>query len=1014
MSEVFSLFRLHSVQPFLFFAGKHLRVLLLSGIAGLSLSSGAAQAAAEDVFLGKIQPQSELTMGRGRSALWTLPDVATQYRPLRPTPALQAAQQAQQEGRFLDALILLEDALKNAPVGADGGDTRAEMNLLRASFLLQGNQPRQVLEILAPLHGNTRYAADALALTAMALLQQGRLQEALDAARRAQELRGGMLPHLALSYALQGSGRLAEARETMRGFNAQISNTSPSQSGALQAVTLAREAELALTLDQPHAARALLVQAQAADAAHPYVVAVSGLVYLIGGQAKEAKAEFETALRRDPQDAKALLGLGLAEIKLGNFPAGQEKLQAAHEADPGSALILTYLGRAQQQSGQTEAAKASWRRAQQADHNDPAPWLYQAQAALQANRPLEAQESLLQAQALTAYRQVYRGENLLREDAQLLQANLAEAQRQLGMDSLAFHTLADASGEKTAVTLRNQADLLQGQRFGESARRSLLLQSLFSERPGKLPATLDVYGDGAGQTGASTPQHGAVSELSAQQASYNNYDELFGSRTTLEADAIAGSKDTQGEQIRLGVGSDTLGLGLAQRQFKSDGFAPFENLDNRIAHGIVQWRPTQSTQAFVSQQTFNSQRGEVFYPADPASGSNALYGDDSKVTRLGLRHSMMENSELRALLSRQQTDQAADYYDFSIPPIYKMSAYGSSSAHSAELQYRRSGASYATQWGVQQFRGQIDYWYSFPYSFGYTQKARQVYAAWQQALSPSWQLDAGLGWGEVENQYDDASQSTRLQHWLPKLGVVYAPDSGTHVRLAAWRGMGFFAAGDATLAPASLAGVLLNRYGDSGNLVHGVSLGGDKQLSPAWLLDAQAQRRKMGIPNIDWESGQQVLFEQQVDEAKLALHWQPEGKPWTVSLAYDHERIRNGSQYLANDSVDQQRLRSSQLALRWFASAQCTANLKWSHNRVTGTQKFNDWSLPPPSYAFEAYQDSFAQLDADLSWQFNRTGSLTAGVRNAADTRFKYLDIDPLSPRFSNGRLVYANLKFAW
>ena len=474
---------------------KNIRILLFLSIAVPSLMTEAAQAADEDVFLGQLRLPSEQTMGQGQTALWTLPLVATQYQPLQPTPVMQEALHAQDEGRFLDALILLDDASKGGQASAD---TVAEINLLRASFLLQGNQSQQALEILAPLLAKNQHVADAYALTAMAYLQQGKMHKAPEAAQHARDAGGGVLPHLALSYALQGEGRLAEAREAMRGFNKRTP----------QAIPLAREDELALTLDQIQAAKALARQAQTMEAAHPYVSAVDGLVDLITGQSAEAKAEFATALRRDPKDAKALLGLGLAEIKLGNFKAGQKKLQAANEAEPGNALILTYLGRAQQQAGQTAEAMASWRLAQQVDPKDPMPWLYQAQAELQANRLMEARASLRETQARAAYRSVYRGTNLLREDEQLLQANLAEIQRRSGLESLAFHTLSDLVGEKNSATLRNQADLLQGQRFGESARRSLLLQSQFNDRPGNLPSELDIYGDGAGQTGAATPQHG--------------------------------------------------------------------------------------------------------------------------------------------------------------------------------------------------------------------------------------------------------------------------------------------------------------------------------------------------------------------------------------------------------------------------------------------------------------------------------------------------------------------------
>jgi len=991
---------------------KYLHVLLLLGIAGSSLITETAQAADEDMFLGQIKASSEQAMGQGQTALWMLPLVATQYQPSLDNTVMQAALQAQNEGRFLDALIQLDEAAK---AGEASAAVQTEINLLRASFLLQGNQYDQALEILNPLLSNPQHAADAYALTVMAYLQQGKTQQALDAAKHAQESQGGLLAHLALSYALQSTGRLTEAREAMHGFNSR----SP-----LSSIALAREAELALTLDQVESAKTLVNQAKAADPTQVYVIAVSGLTYLIDGKTQAAKAAFTSALQRDSEDTKALLGLGLAEIKLGNFKAGLEQLQAANDSTPNNALILTYLGRAQQQSGQAELARASWRSAQRADPKDPAPWLYQAQAELQANNLLDARESVRQAQSRTAYRSVYRGEKLLREDAQLLQSNLAEIQRRMGLDNLAFHTLSDSPGEKNSANLRNQADLLQGQRFGESARRSLLLQSLFNDKPGSLPSELDVYGDGAGLTGAQAPQHGTVSILNSQQASYNNYDSLIAKRTTLVADAITGEQNTRGAQARAGVGSDTLGLSVAMRQYKTDGVGHPPNLlsnpgmlDNRSTQASLQWHPNQSTQAFVVYQTFHSLHGETTSPWDPINlGTFHQIEDNSSIVRLGLRQSLSDHSELRGLLSRQQTDQtdSNEYISYMLPysnlsglgpllPFPQVTQYSSSNTHSAELQYRSADAGSTTQWGAQLYRG--------PYNYltlnDFTSNVQQLYAARQQKLSLHWQLEAQLAWKKMDlRDNTGAGNDVYQNHWLPKLGLVYTPNEASHVRLAAWRDLNADTVGDATLAPATLAGMVIKLPGERNNLVQGLALGADRKLGFNWLLDGQTQQLTADQPG---EQGN--AFRKRIDQSKLALHWQPGTQPLAASLAYEYERVQAPLSNTALDSVQEQRLGSQQLRLRWFGGAQWTLNLEWSHNQVSASMQSSDASY---NSILVPYQESFNQTDASVDWQFNKAGSLDVGVRNAGNRQFQYTSIDPLNPRFSNGRLGYARLKLLW
>jgi outer membrane receptor protein involved in Fe transport len=461
------------------------------------------------------------------------------------------------------------------------------------------------------------------------------------------------------------------------------------------------------------------------------------------------------------------------------------------------------------------------------------------------------------------------------------------------------------------------------------------------------------------------------------------------------------------------VGNDTLGLSLAGLQFKTDGHAPFTNLDNRVAQGIVQWQPAKATQVFVSHQTFNSKHGEIQWPADPLWwGEYDQIEDDSSVTRLGFRHSLSDDSELRGLVSRQQTDQTTNWEwisDYSFVPFPEGTNHASSAARGAELQYRRSGAGYATQWGVSSVHLPV-----ILSSWGtseLTNIAQQVYADWQQELNPYWQLEAGLAWGRNVREW--GANSTTLRRWLPKLGVVYSPDNTTHARFAAWKGLDDAAVGNASLAPTTLAGIVLNRPDDTYKLVQGIALSVDKQLNDAWLLEGQTQRRWTDAP-ISF-GGVQVMNRNQIGESRLALHWQPGSHSLNVTLAYDDEHIRHAPDDLSPDSVQKQHLRSQQLGLHWLASEQLTVNLDWSHNLIAAIQDttagFDTFSNPIPGLL--DVNERFNQTDASLNWQFNRTGALDIGVRNATNRAFQYTDIDPLIPRFSKGRLWYVRFKLA-
>lgn len=80
----------------------------------------------------------------------------------------------------------------------------------------------------------------------------------------------------------------------------------------------------------------------------------SGEIFLGEGQAQEAAREYDAALRRDPNMAEAMMGLGRAMVRINGAV--------------------------------TPEALAQFQRAAELRPTDPAPWIYQAMAAMQDNR----------------------------------------------------------------------------------------------------------------------------------------------------------------------------------------------------------------------------------------------------------------------------------------------------------------------------------------------------------------------------------------------------------------------------------------------------------------------------------------------------------------------------------------------------------------------------------------------------------------------------------------------------
>jgi cytochrome c-type biogenesis protein CcmH len=108
----------------------------------------------------------------------------------------------------------------------------------------------------------------------------------------------------------------------------------------------------------PEETLAVLDRAAKDHPADPRPHVFAGQILLSLDRADEAARQFDAALRRDPQSATAMMGLGRAMVRAANGRVSPEALAQFRQA-----AALT---------------------------NDPAPWIYQAMAAMQENNTADA------------------------------------------------------------------------------------------------------------------------------------------------------------------------------------------------------------------------------------------------------------------------------------------------------------------------------------------------------------------------------------------------------------------------------------------------------------------------------------------------------------------------------------------------------------------------------------------------------------------------------------------------
>jgi len=122
-----------------------------------------------------------------------------------------------------------------------------------------------------------------------------------------------------------------------------------------------------------------------------------GSVKLSLGRVEEARQEFESLLKAQPQNVKALQGLSLALEKSGQWAEALEMLRRARALEANDFITQFNLGVMYERVGQLDSAIESYQKATQIDAGHYDAWYYLGLAYEKAGRYLEGQAAMRRA-----------------------------------------------------------------------------------------------------------------------------------------------------------------------------------------------------------------------------------------------------------------------------------------------------------------------------------------------------------------------------------------------------------------------------------------------------------------------------------------------------------------------------------------------------------------------------------------------------------------------------------------
>jgi hypothetical protein len=709
---------------------------------------------------------------------------------------------------------------------------------------------------------------------------------------------------------------------------------------------------------------------------------VLGFAQLRRFDGAQARIAFQQAIALAPEAPLPRVGLAITETRDGNVVEGRRQLEIAVANDPTSSLARSYMAKLYDLEGRYGLGARQLALANDFDPDDPTPVLYSAYQSLWANRPVEALSSLQQADERNGG-PAFRSRLLLDDDLATRNAGRGKLYTTLGFERMA---LADAWQAVAAqpsdfAAHRLLADAYSNDANEDIARVSELLVSQLLQ-----PINLTPIKPQLGR-----PTGFVTRALAPSDRAFNEFGPLVTkSGERIEVSALGGSMETFAGDVSVAGLHDEFSYSVGLYRFKTDGFRPNNDLDEKLANAFFQYRPNQRTGFQAELRSARSEQGFVLRHFDPGYFDTELrQHEDADSLRLGARRDLNDNHTL--LVSAIYQDVSGDALRGSSISIYDTHRGYSLDTQVISRSERRqiqSGLSYARSSISTEARILVP---GIADIFNDIEGHQTLLNLYSYAhLSPTARLEITVG--VSADKISDALFDE--QELDPKLGVSWHPTQHTTLRVGAFKSL-FTSLTTSRhnpqprLEPAQLAGFSQLTFGGAADHTVVRAIGLDHAFS---------DRLFVGIDAVNRDVDRTIVFPFEpvvrTDVASIGgrtrtahLNWAPTDR---LALSSRYERGRYTSTLPELLGYSEMRLERLPVELRYFARAGLTAGFRATHVDEKGlfTQ------AQPPDVA--PGQDRFWVFDALLGYRLpNRRGILSLNADNLLDDRFRFQDSDP-------------------